>query len=132
MLKIAMLAMAATATSPAIPVTPAVEQIESVVSLPRGAQINRYDRYYAPQVISGRKMIVGTYLATEIVDQEDSYQHGDADWSKRHPERSGRVHVLVKDSDLPLGITDGGCLEIHVYWDVALSKVLRVSCNVFR
>jgi hypothetical protein len=102
--------LAAAVVAPAL-TNSTVQQIENAVHLPDGAgPIGSYDRYYAPDVVSGRHVIVGLYLATG-------------------PGGVGRTHLLQHASDLPLGILDGGCEEIRVYWDVATSKVIGVSCN---
>jgi hypothetical protein len=97
--------------------TPAVvAKIERAVTLPSTASaMDGYDRYYAPTTYSNRPMIVGLFLATSIANE-------------REP-RKGRFRIVSSEADLPGGISDGGCLEIHVYWDIATEKIAGVFCN---
>ena len=105
-----------------------VGRIERAVRLPESSRpLDGYDRYYAPDSISDRQVIVGLYLATEMADERESYKKRHF-WNGGRP-RKGQLQVLANASMLPDGITDGGCEEIHVYWDVMTSKIAGVFCN---
>ena len=107
-----------------------VERIEKSVQLPAHSRpVDGYDRYYAPDTVSGRKVIVGLYLATDIADERERYREGNRDYWKGGPPRKGQRHLLLNASLLPDGIDDGGCEEIHVYWDVSNAKIAGIFCN---
>ncbi len=107
-----------------------VSAIENAVRLPPHSQpVADYDRYYAMDTISGRPVVVGLYLATTITDQRERHHRGDASFWEGGPKRAGRLHILDRKSDLPGEIADGGCEEVHVYWDITSSSVAGVFCN---
>jgi hypothetical protein len=121
------------ATTPARASTPdlsTIERIERAVQLPPTSDpIDGYDRFYAPDTVFGRRMIVGLYLATHITDEGERYRKGDPDFWKGGPPRKGRTHLFANKDLLPDGIADGGCEEIHVFWDLARAKVVSIFCN---
>jgi hypothetical protein len=107
-----------------------IEQIEHAVRLPASSYpLVGYDRYYARDTVSGRQVIVGLYLATNITDERKRFEKGGSNISKDRLYRKGEVHLLLSLSLFPDGITDGGCDEIRVYWDVATAKIAGVFCN---
>lgn len=107
-----------------------VELIERTARLPpTSGPLDGYDRYYARNTITGRKVIVGLYLATHIADERERYGRGDPHYWEPVPPRKGRLHLLANASELPGDIADGGCEEINVIWDVATEKVAGVECN---
>ena len=124
---IAVLLLATTApASASSPDLAIVEKLERTIQLPEGSHpLDEYDRYYAPGTISGRQTIVGLYLATRITDRDKS----DADHGNGRPPRKGQLHLLAKAKLLPSGISDGGCEEVHVFWDVVTAKIAGVYCN---
>ncbi len=108
------LLLAALAT-PAIAAPPdpgAIERIEATIKLPRGSRpLADYERYYAVDTASGRRMIFGLYL----IDGED-------------PPGTSKLHLLDDASKLPI-VMDGGCGVIQVRWDVASAQIVSVACN---
>ncbi len=123
------LAISSPATA-AAPDPALVARIERSVTLPAGAgALDSYDRYYAPGVFFGRKAIVGVYLATYVGDHRVRFQRGEHGAQPRPSERKGRVRLVAEAAQLPEGIMDGGCAEIHIAWDLAASRILTVQCN---
>jgi hypothetical protein len=107
-----------------------IAKIERAIQLPPTARrLDGYDRYYAPTIFSGRHMIVGLFLATRIADQNERRAKSDPDYWKSAPDRKGRIQILSSEDRFPEGISDGGCLQILIYWDTATEKVAGVSCN---
>ena len=115
------------ATTPTIAT---ITSIEQSIRLPPGADaLKSYDRYYAPTIVAGRSVIKGILLATYIDDERDRLANGDREFWKPGPKRTGRVKILPTEAELPFGISDGGCEEVTIYWDVVTQKIAGIFCN---
>jgi hypothetical protein len=100
------------AASLGIPDEATIARLEARVRLPKGAPpLKNYDRYYAFEQISGRRVLYGMYLAPP-----DAV-------------RLGRVQRLAAPEQLPNGIDGGGCAEVQVLFDVETSRITRLACN---
>ena len=108
-----------------------VELIEREITLPAGAgPLDAYDRYYALETMSGRRLIVGLFQRTSLTDERERFESGGRSPLRYTPPRHGRRRLMAQASSfLKFGVMDGGCSEIHVYWDIATAKIADVECN---
>jgi hypothetical protein len=129
LLTAALFATAAVAAPP--PDRATIATIERLVQLPDGARpLRSYDRWYLYRTVSGRRMVEGLYLGTEYEDLRERQAQGEApSWKAASQQRPGRVHPVSNAWEMPAGIDDGGCDEVHVLYDVAASRVTKVACN---
>jgi hypothetical protein len=128
----ALFAAAASAAPP--PDRATIATIERLVKLPAGARpLRSYDRWYLYRTVSGRRMVEGLYLGTEYEDMRERQARNDPEfWKAASQQRPGRVHPVSNAWEMPAGIDDGGCDEVHVLYDVAAGRVTRVACNGLR
>jgi hypothetical protein len=102
------LLVAAAATAPLNPQT--IERIESKLVLPPGSyRLASYCRHYALKLENGRRVVQGYFEFGEIISC------------------ASRVSIA---EDLPLGqIQDGGCIAIHLTYDLDADLLLGIYCN---
>ncbi|NEX92726.1 hypothetical protein [Caulobacter sp. 17J65-9] len=124
-----MTAAGAAGAAPDVPTAAEVARVEAGLTLPAGARaLYDYDRYYARSVVDGRPVILGLYQRTWIRDVKEHQQRNPQNWNMASPQRVGEVQ-RVRKAGLPREITDGGCEQIRVVFDLEANKVADVSCN---
>ncbi|MBC6981546.1 hypothetical protein [Caulobacter sp. 17J80-11] len=115
--------------APDVPTAAEVARLESALTLPKGARaLYDYDRYYARSVVDGRPVILGLYQRTWIRDVKEHQQRNPQNWNMASPQRVGEVQ-RVRKAGLPREISDGGCEQIRVVFDLEANKVSEASCN---
>jgi len=91
-----------------------IAKLERAIRIPnvygRPPQLADYARYYTGTVLKGRKMIEGMLLLPDAA--------------------SAKRGVYIRSAEqMPLGISDGGCTEVRLLYDVTTAKVLTIQCN---
>lgn len=84
-----------------------VETVEGNLNLPSGAHsLDSYTRYYAEEVVGGRRMLVGIFV----------YKDGEPGIR------------IVEPSALPR-VLDGGCRVVNLRYDIERRKLSGLFCN---
>ena len=95
-----------------------IRAIEYQVVMPRRAwSLDLYDRYYAPDNVDGREIIVGVFLLRS--------SFGGRARDGAAPASTIANAFTTSRSQLPT-ILDGGCSVVTVYFDVATQRLLPV------
>jgi len=121
-----------------------MNEIEKRIVLPPGARpLSAYGRNYA---FSGRDRVLAVYLIPERrYDERGGCVHGDGIACTKQ-----EVRALVRESDILIAsqaaagrrrwheqasslpdISDGGCTQITIRYDMPRKRVLSVACNGF-
>lgn len=123
-----------------------MDKIERTVTLPKGAKpLNAYGRNYA---FSGRSKVVATYLVPSLpqVSSEGCEvmleDFNSRRCTKKEVEESAERDARYVASQTPAGkrrwyksarslpfISDGGCTQVNVEYDILSQRVIAVSCN---
>ncbi len=98
-----------------------IREIESQVVMPRGARsLDLYDRYYAPDRIGEREVVVGVFLLRSSFSGQT---------------REGVAPVTAIDNvftasatQLPV-VMDGGCNVVTIYFDVATQRLMTIRLD---
>jgi hypothetical protein len=91
-----------------LPTNDEIAFVEAHVRLPAGASpVAKYERYYTGTWVSGRRIVIAVFLR-----------------------RGGSTGVHIRRSrDMPIGIQDGGCAEVTVYFDIGAKHQTGAYCN---
>ena len=92
-----------------VPDTQTLSHLESKITLPDDAiaPLSDYTRYYFGIIVGGRRGISGDLVLG-------------------HAKKG--IHIIRSDDEFP-GITDGGCIIVHLMYDVQLEKITTIFCN---
>jgi hypothetical protein len=88
------------------PTSELVGKVEAELTMPAGATLSSYARYYYGQISRGHRMLIGEFVLSSVAPG---------------------VHI-VAPAKVPK-ILDGGCSLIDLKYDVEKKVVVDLSCN---
>ncbi|MGX0584706.1 hypothetical protein [Sphingomonas sanguinis] len=123
-----------------------MDDIERTITLPKGAQpLSAYGRNYA---FDGGGRVVARYLLPFDPPKADEgcevllENFESRPCTKREIAASARSRARLRAAETPAGqrrwysnarslpfIHDGGCMQVNVEYDVAIRRIVTVSCN---
>lgn len=75
--------------------------------------IGDYSRFYYGTMHAGRKVIIGTFVSPQVQKAE-------------HRRVTSGIHIVPES--MPIGIADGGCMQVNLEYDVQ-SQNVESRCN---
>ncbi|UPT62570.1 MAG: hypothetical protein M0D54_19810 [Hyphomonadaceae bacterium JAD_PAG50586_4] len=97
-----------------------IRAIEDQMVMPRGAgPLELYSRYYAPDQLNGREVIVGVFLLRDALEET---AHTGAVTVASIP----NAFTMASRWQLPL-VLDGGCSVVTIYFDLETQRLLPIQ-----
>lgn len=87
------------------PSTSLIKKIEADLKMPKGLSVGSYRRYYSGKIVDKHHIIIAEF----VKDDDPGIE-------------------IVEAGEWP-HISDGGCLVVHLKYDVEAQKIIFLRCN---